>query len=463
MTAKSNKWYASTASSGGVSAGVSQHNGTFAIPGVPVTGGANALTVTVTDVSGNIATQVVNVTVVNGEPVSIGYDANGNQTNHNEWGMTYDRENRLVSATSASLAVSYRYDALGRLIERIAGNSTNRMYYAGWQLIAEYDGTGTLQRKYVYGPGIDEPIRMTSGGANYYYHADGLGSVTEITDGTGNLVERYRYDVYGAPTFYNASGVVTNGSTIGNRLLFTARDRDPDTGWYNYRYRYYNSSLGRFAQPDPISIRGGVNQYVFCQNNPASFVDPTGLCADPLDEWYRDALTNLQLGALGLLKSPFTLLRDFNPISLINRGAETLGALSADPLGAISDLVRGIPDRFQQWASDPEAIGQTVGEAGILLGIGTALETTGAANGGASSARSLSDRIRDFQQNPKDWVRVSTSAEQATARSAKGGISLETTYRNKITGEVIHIHDVYKSSGAQIPNHPSYRDFGKGN
>jgi hypothetical protein len=58
---------------------------------------------------------------------------------------------------------------------------------------------------------------------------------------------------------------------------------------------------------------------------------------------------------------------------------------------------------------------------------------------------------------------VSTSAEQATARSAKGGISLETTYRNKITGEVIHIHDVYKSSGAQIPNHPSYRDFGKGN
>ena len=54
---RSNKWYTSTAAARGQSAAVSSQNGTFAIPGVPVTGGANALTVTVTDVSGNIATQ----------------------------------------------------------------------------------------------------------------------------------------------------------------------------------------------------------------------------------------------------------------------------------------------------------------------------------------------------------------------------------------------------------------------
>jgi RHS repeat-associated protein len=259
-----------------LSAAVSGQNGTFAIPGVPVTGGANALSVTVTDVSGNVATQVVNVTVVNGT-TDIGYDGNGNQTNHNGWAMTYDRENRLASASSAALAVSYSYDALGRLIQRVAGNSTNRLYYAGWQLIAEYDGTGALQRKYVYGPGIDEPIRVTANGTNYYYHQDGLGSVTEITDSTGNLVEQYRYDVYGAATFYNATGVATNSSAIGNRLLFTGRDRDPDTGWYNYRNRYFNSTLGRFAQPDPIRYRGGLNLYRYVENNPVNISDPSGL------------------------------------------------------------------------------------------------------------------------------------------------------------------------------------------
>jgi RHS repeat-associated protein len=277
---RSNKWYASTATVRGQSAAVSGQNGTFAIPGVPVTGGANALTVTVTDVSGNVATQVVNVTVVNGT-TDIGYDANGNQTTHNGWAMTYDRENRLASASSASLAVHYRYDALCRLVERVAGHSTNRLYYAGWQLIAEYDGTGALQKKYVYGPGIDEPIRLTSLRSpitDHYFHCDGLGSVTEITGADGALVESYRYDVFGTPTFCNANGVATNASAIGNRLLFTGRDRDPDNGWYNYRYRYYNPALGRFVQSDPIGIwSGDFNSYRYALSNPLRWKDSFGL------------------------------------------------------------------------------------------------------------------------------------------------------------------------------------------
>jgi RHS repeat-associated protein len=156
------------------------------------------------------------------------------------------------------------------------------MYYAGWQLIAEYDGAGALQRKYVYGPGIDEPVRMTLTASPlplaYYFHADGLGSVTEISSAAGQLVERYRYDVYGTPTFQNASGAAIASSAIGNRLLFTARDRDPDTTWYNYRYRYYNPTLGRFPQPDPVGLAGrDVNLYRYVENNPSSLTDPLGL------------------------------------------------------------------------------------------------------------------------------------------------------------------------------------------
>jgi RHS repeat-associated protein len=302
---RSNKWYASVARARSQESVVSGQNGTFAIPGVPVTGGANALTVTVTDVSGNIATQVVNVTVMSGQPVSIGYDANGNQTTHNGWAMTYDRENRLASASSASLAVSYHYDALGRLIERIAVNSTNRLYYAGWQLIAEYDGTGALQKKYVYGPGIDEPVRMTSGGVNYYYHADGLGSVTEITSSTGQLVESYRYDVYGGPTILAPDSRLLTSSAIGNRLLFTGRDYDLDTGWYNYRYRYYNPALGRFVQPDPIRTKSGWNLYRYCRNNPVNASDPRGLCESNFWTLWGNSLNNtadaVQMSFGGLL------------------------------------------------------------------------------------------------------------------------------------------------------------------
>jgi RHS repeat-associated protein len=104
----------------------------------------------------------------------------------------------------------------------------------------------------VYGPDIDEPVRMTRSGTNYYYHAAVLGTVTEITDGSGSVVERYTYDVYGEPQMWDGSGNAIGSSAIGNRLLFQGRDRDPDTSLYNFRNRYYTPGLGRFVQMDPI-------------------------------------------------------------------------------------------------------------------------------------------------------------------------------------------------------------------
>jgi RHS repeat-associated protein len=124
---------------------------------------------------------------------------------------------------------------------------------------------------------------------NYYYHTDGLGNVTEITDGSGNLVEQYTYDVYGKPTIRDGSTNVLSGSAIGNRLMFNARDRDPDTLIYNYRYRYYSPGLGRFVQPDPvlrlsrdpIQEYGDNNLYSYISNNPINGTDPLGLKKDP--------------------------------------------------------------------------------------------------------------------------------------------------------------------------------------
>ena len=208
------------------------------------------------------------------------YDAKGNLTSDGVWTYGYDYENRLVSATSASSVVQYSYDVFGRLIERqTSGTSqtTNRMYYAGWQLTEERDGTGTLLHKYVYGPGIDEPVRMSSSGTNYYFHADALGSVTEITDVTGAVVESYTYNVYGTPTIYDSNGSPLSASAISNCLMFTARDRDPDTGLYNFRYRYYSPSLGRFVQPDPMGLAGwDLNLYRYAANNPVNKVDALG-------------------------------------------------------------------------------------------------------------------------------------------------------------------------------------------
>jgi RHS repeat-associated protein len=139
---------------------------------------------------------------------------------------------------------------------------------------------------------------MYRSSTNYYYHTDGLGNVTEITDGSGNLVEQYTYDVYGKPTIRDGVTNVLSASAIGNRLMFNARDRDPDTLLYNYRYRYYSPGLGRFVQPDPsiwpnrdpIEEEGGINLYTYVGNNPVTFIDPLGLEKDAasVNQCYKD-------------------------------------------------------------------------------------------------------------------------------------------------------------------------------
>jgi RHS repeat-associated protein len=254
-------------------------------------GNRTSVTSTNTGTTGYIANALNQYTNVGGSAVS--YDANGNLKdvsagtgdNDGDWVYHYGAENELTYAyiyfeNSDWDAVYHVYDALGRLVARWNDISQimARFYYDDqWRLIAEDDGDTNLTAKYVYGPEIDEPVRMTRNGTNYYYHAAALGTVTEITSSTGTLVEQYSYDVYGEPTFRNGSSNLLTGSAIGNRLLFQGRDRDPDTGLYNFRNRYYSPTMGRFLQVDPIGVRGGMNLYSFGANDPLNQTDPFGL------------------------------------------------------------------------------------------------------------------------------------------------------------------------------------------
>ena len=222
------------------------------------------------------------------------YDDNGNLVRkvHKTSGeiikYSWDRENRLVrieeylnDTAALSKEVSYRYDGLGRRIEKRVqtsiGIDTVRYVYDGEDIVAEYSVRSQIEAYYVHGQGIDVPLSMVRDNRHYYYHQDGLNSIAMLTDSSGTPVQHYAYDAYGSISTYSANGLPAMGnSLIKNPYTFTGREYDEESGLYYFRARLYSPTSGRFLSEEPLGI-DGPNLYWYALNNPMNFIDPTGL------------------------------------------------------------------------------------------------------------------------------------------------------------------------------------------
>jgi RHS repeat-associated protein len=170
--------------------------------------------------------------------------------------------------TAAGSGVAFKYDPFGRRIYKQSANATSIFVYDGANLIETVSATGGTVARYTQGQSIDEPLAMQRGTATDYYEADGLGSITSLTDPTGAVAQGYTYDSFGNQT--NSTG------TLRNYFRYTAREFDTETTLYFYRARYYDPSPGRFVSEDPISFSGGINFYSYAFNNPVGLKDPMG-------------------------------------------------------------------------------------------------------------------------------------------------------------------------------------------
>jgi RHS repeat-associated protein len=194
------------------------------------------------------------------------YDARGNLTSAGATTYAYGAENMLLSASSgAALA----YDPMLRLYQTSGGSAgTTRFIYDGADLIAEHDGANILQRRYVHGPGEDEPLVWYEGAGTTdrrWLHADARGSIVAASTGAGTMLAVNRYDEHGIPAATNTG-----------RFQYTGQAWLPELGMYHYKARIYSPTLGRFLQPDPIGYDDGLNMYAYAGADPVNGTDPTG-------------------------------------------------------------------------------------------------------------------------------------------------------------------------------------------
>ena len=199
------------------------------------------------------------------------HDTKGNLTGDGVWTYTYDLDNQLISANKTGSTNSLAYDGAGRLRQTTLAGTVTGLTYDGVDLVAEYNSGGTLLRRYVHGPGIDEPLVWYEGTTTTnktWLYQDQLGSVIGTANSAGTSTAIHSYGPYGEPNI-----------ATGTRFRYTGQQFIGSLNLYYYKARFYSPALGRFLQTDPIGIADDLNLYAYVGNNPINFNDPSGLSA----------------------------------------------------------------------------------------------------------------------------------------------------------------------------------------
>ena len=239
------------------------------------------------------------------------FDNNGNMTSIQERGLngnfknlSYSSENQLIKIeqyknNTLIKTSQYFYDALGRRMRKEiidhqnSNNSFERKFiYDGQEILAELDEDNNTLGVYTHSSlrtddvlAIDvQDTKLASQIGSYFYLKDGLGSIIDIVDSSGNLVQHYAYSSFGkilSVKDANNNEVISD-PVVKTSYGFTNREHDEESGMMYYRARFYMPEIGRFIQEDPdsgsiVAPKSFNAKYIYVGNNPVQYVDPQGL------------------------------------------------------------------------------------------------------------------------------------------------------------------------------------------
>ena len=178
--------------------------------------------------------------------------------------------------------ITFLYDAYGNRIQKATPEEVITCHYAMGSLRREIHkddtNTTTLYTLNYYPWGFEKVVPAQGENPQvttpYYYVYDQKGFVQAIMDSDGDILESYEYSPFGE---------LLTTPTITQFRFLSGREEciwDPETKLYYMHARYYDPVLGRFQTQD--SMRGSMgspvslNRYIYCQNDPASLIDPSG-------------------------------------------------------------------------------------------------------------------------------------------------------------------------------------------
>jgi RHS repeat-associated protein len=187
---------------------------------------------------------------------------------YDQWGTVLQEERFTYDALDRRIGVWVDADGSGS--EAAVQTWT---LYDGGNVYADFDGSGALTYRYLYGPALDQLFaRVDAAGSDIVWHlSDRQGSVRQLVNTAGTVLDTLTYDSYG-------NLLSESHPENGDRFKYTGREYDAILGMYYYRARYYAPGVGCFLSEDPLGFAGGdSNLYRYAGNSPANATDPSGM------------------------------------------------------------------------------------------------------------------------------------------------------------------------------------------
>jgi RHS repeat-associated protein len=212
------------------------------------------------------------------------YDQDGNMiariVDGGAYILGYDAENRLVTVTGGVNA-SFTYDGDGNRVKSVV-NTNLTTAFLGKYYEYELNGATTTQRFYYYAGSTRVAMRTGINPSTLYYLlGDHLGSTSITTDSIGVKLSESRYYAWGGVRY--ASG------TMPTNFRYTGQRWEDYIKLIQVGSRWYDSSLGRFIQPDQIIPEAyntlAYDRYQYAYSNPVRYTDSSGHCVDGVTTW----------------------------------------------------------------------------------------------------------------------------------------------------------------------------------
>jgi RHS repeat-associated protein len=143
----------------------------------------------------------------------------------------------------------------------------------GGALAGEFD-PGRGARFFVHEPGTLVPMLQQEQGAVFTYVNDHLGMPRELVDEDGRVAWAAAHSAWGRVVETWRDPKAKRAVETPFRLL--GQYLDEETGLCHTRFRYFDPEIGRWLNPDPIGIHGGLNLFRF-PGAPTTTTDPFGL------------------------------------------------------------------------------------------------------------------------------------------------------------------------------------------